>query len=337
MISETIKNPHRTRRLAKIACILLASCSTAFAGEFSNNFDAGMPANAKNFGSSWIDPSGGINKTGVVKLTRSKPDQTGTFIIDPLDGTPISSFVVKFKAFVGGGTGGEGFAVSFAPDLTDDAFDETGSGSGLIVSFDTRQNDGEPPVGVRISFGKTQLLSVPVGGLRASRFADVVIDWDATRGLNVSYNGKVVCAGVTIPGVTELKGNFAFSARTSSLTDWHCVDDLSIITRATLPSLVKSCLPADDNAPPDTAIEIAFNDLAEVDVNSLRVTLDNAVIEPGLTKNAETSVIRYQPPTLFEPGSRHTVRVAFSERGKPGVTHDFSYHFGVNPYIILGK
>jgi hypothetical protein len=331
--------PANAVRFLCLVALHLGAPITSKGGTFSNDFDSGLPSGTKLYGDSLLDPTGGNNKSGVVKLTRSKPNLSGSFIIDPLDGSSsISEFSASFKAFVGGGTGGNGFAFCFGPDLPNERFDENGTGSGLIVTFDSSEDSGEAGTGVRVRFGNTTLTSLPFPRLRANRFVDVLIRWDALNGLDITYNNSLIVAGLRLPNVTELNGRFAFSARTETLTDWHCVDDLTISTKPALPRFLLSCSPTDGNAAPDAVIEIAVRDADKANLQTVRLLLNGRVVEPLLGTNfSGATVFQYQPPALLEPGSSHTVQLNYVEPGPPARERSFSYSFGVNPHILISK
>ncbi len=91
----------------------------------------------------------GTGGTAGLVLTLAENGQQGTFIIDPVVTEPVRDFTATWMARVGGGTDtpADGWSLSMAPGIPDGEFGEDGTGSGLVVSFDTYDNgNGEAPV-----------------------------------------------------------------------------------------------------------------------------------------------------------------------------------------------
>src|SRR5437870_8261075 len=100
---------------------------TALGGSFTNDFNNGLPAGTSLYGDAIVDSAGGINDSGVLKLTVAENNKEGSFILDDLDGgAAITGFTATFKAWIGGGNGADGMSFCFASDLADQAFDQEG-------------------------------------------------------------------------------------------------------------------------------------------------------------------------------------------------------------------
>ncbi len=101
-----------------------AAILPARAATFSSDFNSGTnaPAGTTLNGTAVIETTGGVNNSGVLKLTKAVNGQGGSFVIDDLDaGAPVYGFDMTFKVRIGGGssTPADGFSVNFAPDLSD--------------------------------------------------------------------------------------------------------------------------------------------------------------------------------------------------------------------------
>lgn len=181
-----------------------------------------LPSGAQVFGSTSLD-------NGVLKLTTSALGQKGTFIAGDLGygPTPISEFLVRFQASVGGGTAppADGFCFSFAPDLVDGPWDnppaEEGVGSGISVAFDTFDNGGGegPAFDINVRGQRVFHSVVPVETfLSWPNWWDVTINLKPGGLLDVVYGSTVVCSNLDT-GYTPMRGRFGFGGRTGGLTE----------------------------------------------------------------------------------------------------------------------
>lgn len=169
---------------------------------------------------------------GVLHLTDEVSGQQGTFLLPAW--RPLGCFRATFKALVGdpsSAQAADGFSFCFGSDLAS-SFGEQGSGSGLIVSFDTWDNGGEGAPCINLKWNGALFAHAPkrlVTGPPA-RFVDVVIELTPTGLVTVSYDGATVHQAVPIPGYTPVAGDawFGLGARTGSLNAKHWVDDLCI-------------------------------------------------------------------------------------------------------------
>lgn len=147
----------------------------------SNYNDGGIPAGAGIAGSANVKASGGVEGSGFLELTTNAGSLQGSLVYGAfLAGAVVTKFTAQFKLYIGNGSGNpaDGFSFCLASDLTTDiatptAFSEEGTGTGLIVSFDTYDNGaGEAPaISVKFAgdeFAKTNVAKaklVTTGGL----------------------------------------------------------------------------------------------------------------------------------------------------------------------------
>ncbi len=218
--------------------VLLASPILARAGTFSSNFDdAQVPTGSAIFGNAVVEPAGGVNNSGVLKLTKAANGQQSAFIIEDVDaGAPVYGVSVNFKARVGGGTStpADGFSFSWATDLPDGAFSEEGTGTGLTVAFDIYDNGGgEAPAidvkyaGVTLASTKFTIASIATG----ASFENVAINLKANGTLDVVYNGIILYHDFPVNGFASITGGrFGFAARTGGSSENQWIDDLALST-----------------------------------------------------------------------------------------------------------
>src|SRR5207249_7194051 len=69
--------------------------------------------------------------------------QGGFSIPDGANGATVTNMTANFKLFIGKGSGNaaDGFSFNFASDIAVNNTGEEGTGSGIIVSFDTRSEE----------------------------------------------------------------------------------------------------------------------------------------------------------------------------------------------------
>lgn len=225
-MNATAETPRRgtCAWLAAIACLGL---TPAQAGSFSSGFASGLPAGCTAYGSAVV-------ADGVLKLTTTGNYQTGSLILDDLDGGEfVKAFSASFKLKIGGGSGADGFSFVFGPLVPNAAFGQEGSSDrGLVISFDTYDNGGgEAPAidvirgGFVIASYKTDVLAL----IRTNDFQQVTVTADAEGRLTLTVGGTTVfdsLRGAFVPS----PGRFGFGAFTGGLHDNHWVDDVEIAT-----------------------------------------------------------------------------------------------------------
>jgi len=191
----------------------------------------------------YIDCSGGVTNSGVLKLTDTAPTgEGGTFIMPDLDSNePVKALTVYFAARIGGGSTppADGFAFVWCPsnDLPAGViFGEDGTGGGLIVGVDLYVNPVEttpaPSIDVLYKGVLVATKQIPYPQLESgSGFADFFLRVSETGLLDLQYNGMPVFIQVAIPGYTPLAGGeFALGARTGGLNENQWFDNIAIAT-----------------------------------------------------------------------------------------------------------
>jgi len=245
------------------ACHLLAALTLALspgmlrAGSYNQNFNAAATGSTTLGDGSFISSNPfNINACSVQsqRLRLSSGSVGGTFSIyrlpdlDP--GYEVSGFEVGFDWFLTAGTGmADGMSLNFgAVPLTDTA----GPGEegyqlpgGLVVSFDTYINAGEPGRSIDVRVDGVQLATLPEsawGGFNAGGAQRrVTVRWDSS-GLDVIWRNVAsgvdytVCNNLAVPALRPNAGDrFVFSARTGGETETLDIDNLTITTTPSSP------------------------------------------------------------------------------------------------------
>jgi hypothetical protein len=204
--------------------------------QFSFNFNEGFePIGTFVLGTAYVDFFGGVDDSGVLKLTTAENSLQGAFFVEEIDpGQTVYGFEVGFKALVGGGTTppADGFSFNFGNDIPDAVFGEEGNGLGITVAFDIYDNGGgEAPAidikyeGNTVASNKSSIDLIRTGDV----FVDVILRLENDGTMDVIYNGRVVHYNVQIPGWAGIDGGrVAFGARTGGLNENQFIDDLTI-------------------------------------------------------------------------------------------------------------
>ncbi len=308
----------------------------AWAGSFSTDFESGLPGGANVYGNAFVDTSGGVSNSGVLKLTTAANNQEGSLVLNDLDsGARIASFLVTFQMLVGGGTPvpADGFSFNFASDLPAAVFDEGGAGTGLTVTFDTFDNGtGDFPEGpeLRVKYGGNLVYSRKLSNQiqTGSDYADVLIRLNSGGTLDVVYNGVVLVTNIFI--ATPFAGQFGFGARTGGDNENHFIDNLSITTAPLSRPYVKGTVtPAPTGAAPNTGIQVALQDNGgAVLTNGIQLLLNGARVVPAIVKSGGITTITYTPHGSFLNGSLNHIRLVYpDDSGAPDpglLTADFA-------------
>lgn len=330
----------RTRiNLFLFTLMLFAGNTEVHGGHFFSDFNHGVPSHCRLLGTATVESFGGYDNTGMLQLTDLQSRWVGTMILDPLDeNTPVASFIVTYKAFIGGGTGADGMGLHFG-NLPNVTMGEDPRTNELAVTFDTYKNNrSEVAPGIRVSWARKLFAQVSVPHLQANRFVDVLIKLDPDGTLDVAYDGKLVVSNVFV-GATNVVGRFAFGGRVGSMKDYHLVDDLEITTQTAPRAFVDTFGPNGDDASPSPLIEVRLKNFGtDVNPNSIHLRLDDKLVEAEVSEaRRHETRISYEPETLLAPGSIHRVAIDFEDFGYPPVTNRFSYEFKVSSDIIVFK
>jgi len=207
--------------------------------------DGQVPTGTAVGGSAAVLPTGGINSSGVLRLTEAVGSLQGGFSIpDLVNGAAVTNFTVTFKLFIGQGSGNpaDGFSFNFATDVAGiDNTSEEGSGTGITVAFDTYNNAAAgdpaeaPAIGVKfggIEFATTNLTKAT---LVNDLWVDVLIRLNGDGTLDVVHNGTPYYnkLDLTAQGYAPMAGaTFLLGARTGGEFETHKVDNLAILENA---------------------------------------------------------------------------------------------------------
>jgi hypothetical protein len=323
------------RSLAFVACCFAQSLS---AGTFFSDFDSGAPERMHLYGSAVIENRGGDNDTGAVKLTKALINQKGTLLLDPLDGKEkVASFIATFKMLIANGSGADGMAFHYGPNLPEEPFSDI-SPTGVEIVFDSFANARQIAPGIRSEIRGNSRAEVSIPNLRTNRFVDVMVKMDPDGTVDVSYDDEIVFTNAPSTA-TNVVGRFAIGARTGSRTDDHFVDDLRIVTQTTPRAFVETYLPNGKDVAPSSPIEVLFqNSNTKVDPKSILMTLDGAAIIPEISVTPE-GLLRasYFAGPLMRPESQHTVLVQYSDNATPTQTQEFIYHFRITSAVYIAQ
>ncbi|MSU36276.1 MAG: hypothetical protein EXS36_14505 [Pedosphaera sp.] len=176
---------------------------------------------------------------GMLRLVdRGTLNAIGSFKLGDLDpGNIIKGFDLRFGVTMGAGTGlstGEGWSVNFGRIPNDEGTGEGGFAplpGGLTIAFDTLDN-GEDPTSIEVFIGGVSIAAFPRAFIFDQFSRIVTVHWDSA-GLDITYDGNVICTDLATPGFTPGPGNiFAFTARTTSASQDVFLDNLKATTLA---------------------------------------------------------------------------------------------------------
>lgn len=205
---------------------------------FATDFNAGLPANATNYGSAIVDTTGGVADSGSLKLTPATTNLSGGFVINELaPGKRVSAFTASFKLRIGEGSAelADGFSFNFANDLPNAsvAGAEEGAGTGLSICIDNYRFAPYPTggtantAGIKVKFAGTNIAGVQVPVFNSPTYFPVSITLAPDGKVTVVVNGTTLFNAQPTPFVPAL-GRFGLYARTGGSYETHWVDDLSI-------------------------------------------------------------------------------------------------------------
>ncbi|WP_073415475.1 T9SS sorting signal type C domain-containing protein [Flavobacterium defluvii] len=189
-----------------------------------------LPANTNVYGSASVTGN-------QLLLTPATNSLNGAFVIQNTPGTNMDAFTVNFDYQASGGTGADGFSLSYAGDITSDAAGgESGQGSGIIVQFDTYDNEGVATGSrVRVLYAGNVLFNsaIDVPALRPTTGnTPVVLSVDSKGKLTLRVNGSIVVSDLSLPAAylstNKSAWKFKFAARTGGSNDNHIIDNLLI-------------------------------------------------------------------------------------------------------------
>ncbi|PWB20054.1 T9SS sorting signal type C domain-containing protein [Flavobacterium sp. HTF] len=189
-----------------------------------------LPANTNVYGSAAIT-------AGQLVLTTATNSLNGAYVIQSTPGISVDAFTVNFDYQIPTTGGADGFSLSYAGDIASDAGGgESGQGSGIIVQFDTYDNEGVTPGSrVRIQYAGNTLYNsaIDVPSLRPTTGnTPVILTVDAKGRLLLKINGQTVVSDLALPAAylsaNKSAWKFKFAARTGGSNDIHAIDNLLI-------------------------------------------------------------------------------------------------------------
>jgi len=226
------------RYLIPMAALVLAAAAS-FAGTASYDFNG-----------TGIQPSDSLRGNAAItnnelELTTATNSQTGSLIVRDLDpGQELTSFTANFNILMGGSTSGTGadgigFNVGQALFTPPNAFGESGTRSGLTISFDTFGGGGLEGIYVRY-YGRTVFQAPGITGpsLLTNSYVPVSVSFSQSLGLSLSYNGTSLVSNLDLNGTEPGTGffhtdsRFTFGGRTGGFNQNNFVDDMVINSTA---------------------------------------------------------------------------------------------------------
>ncbi len=201
------------------------------------NFDDGLvPEGTQKYGNAEISTTEGVEGSGSLVLTRAVNGQASSFIIDDLNaGAPANGLTAVFQLRIGEGTvpPADGFSFAWANDIGNGPFGEDGSGSGLVVSFDSFDNGGGEAPAVDVRYNGTPVgpsVKVPASFYNTQgEYVPVIIRVETDGTLDVVYNSEVIFYNLQLPGYKAPVGaRVGFGARTGGLNEVCMLDNIQI-------------------------------------------------------------------------------------------------------------
>ena len=212
----------------------------------SLDFNIGQPAGTEVSGTGTVDSFGGVNDSGVLKLTTSENDQKGGFLTGLLeDGAQLLEFTLAADVLAGLGTAvpADGFSVCIGNDLPvaapGDA--EAGAGNGVIITFDIYDNvDADPNNGtgeapaIEVSYKGALVASkmVPLALVNSGGFDQLLVRVKENGLVDLAFGTTVVFRDLQIPNYVPMSGaKVAMYARTGGANASYWFDNVRLGAR----------------------------------------------------------------------------------------------------------
>ena len=220
------------------------SAATPSIAFFNSDFSTNQASNTKVGNIAIYGGNDTQITAGAVVLTDKDLDgHNGGFLIDKANADNITPFTATFKYRIqdGGNVGADGMSLSYGDNLpATPGGGESGEGSGLIIQFDTYDNEGVADGSrIRVLYNNTSLFNTAINApfnLRTATFRNVNLYVDTDGYLTLSIENSVgtmitVVSKLLLPGYAAANKStwkFKFSARTGGSKDKHSIDDLVI-------------------------------------------------------------------------------------------------------------
>ncbi|HXJ76792.1 MAG TPA: hypothetical protein VNM37_28300, partial [Candidatus Dormibacteraeota bacterium] len=141
-----VSNPY-TNATSQPATLTVLPAGPTSVGQFSSDFESGLPLGTSLFGSASVAAGSGADGNRVLKLMASGQGSFGDLVIDEFSGgAPVTAFFASFDLLLGGGADrpADGFSFNFTTNLpAPPAYgnpSEEGLTNGLSLCFDTFDN-----------------------------------------------------------------------------------------------------------------------------------------------------------------------------------------------------
>ncbi|MCI0540466.1 MAG: hypothetical protein L0Z50_35125 [Verrucomicrobiales bacterium] len=216
--------------------IASAAKATFVANSLFYDFNAGAPGGTKFYPPAVVLPDSGVNGSGVLLLTPAVGSSQGAFVTESLSGSAVDRFTANFKLYIGNGSGNpaDGLSFNVANDLPDGTTGEEGTGSGIIVAFDTYDNGGGEAPAIDIKYAGQEVVHTVVtkASLVNNKFVDVTIRLNAGK-LDVIHDGKTIHDQVVLPDFAPISdARIMLGARTGGEWERHLIDDFGVVVNA---------------------------------------------------------------------------------------------------------
>lgn len=368
-----MKKTHKKYVLTKGCGLALLTAVSLSAGTFTESFDSlQLDPGDPNFfvpptGTAWYGNvasgisggydlrTGGVNNSGVLKLTTAVNSHQSSFIIEDLDaGAYVNGIDANWKVRVGGGSGtpADGFSFVFGQfgaglGGTDGTFGEEGPGTiqGLTIAFDIYNNDtadAAPSFELKWNGTSIRKVSVPIATMRSgTAFWDVSVHVDPDGTLDLRYNNNLIMDNQPIAlasgvrWVPQTGARFAWGARTGGLNENQFIDDISITTTTTTAPYVKTLTPAGAGAHPEGIVFLELVDLGtQVNPDSISVKIDD--VEVPITKNkvGDTTTVIGNFAGILATGN-HTLALSYADNSPTPVVTTQSQPFSVGSWTVV--
>lgn len=212
--------------------------------QISYDFNTGLPTGAEIGGSAeapstlvaFIDSTGGVGDSGVLKLTTSENGQRGGFRSALIqDGAQLLEFTFVADVLAGNGTAppADGFSINLANDLpvTASGDPENGAGSGITVTVDTYDNGGgeAPAIEVRYKGLLVATKSVPLALVNSGAYQPMLFRVKESGIVDLAFGDTVVFMNLQVPGYVPMSGlKFALYARTGGANASYWFDNVRL-------------------------------------------------------------------------------------------------------------
>lgn len=324
---------------------------TVRAGNFSSDFNSGLPSGAAVLGNAFVDSVGGPDGSGCLKLTTASSSQTGTFVLPDLDnGNRIQSFVATFNMHIGNGStpGADGISFNFG-EVPPVAFGEDGiinslGKQGVSITFDAFDNgSNDDPEGpeVRIRFYTGTQSNTLISRRKLSNqlkmgsgYVPVLIRMNVGGSFDVYLNNVPIYTNLFVVGTGTAGWVFSFGARTGGLYEEHWIDDLNITTvqQIAYRHYVKGATPLTGTSlgnMTNATVQIPLQN--EVDTNLTTLLFDGVQVPITWSGVGTGKPVAFYDPQGLPPGSVNTAQLNIVDTNGPAEVMTWTFSITNGP------